>query len=74
MYNEILSLESAMSIYDIMLILKKGFLKESFGLFCLGDNNLQLDGEICLSSKKKSPSKKITGLQVALSTYVLIHT
>lgn len=29
----------------------------------IGDNNLELDGEICLSSKKKSPSKKITGFQ-----------
>ncbi|XP_038875438.1 WD repeat-containing protein 44-like isoform X2 [Benincasa hispida] len=29
----------------------------------IGDSNLELDGEICLSSKKKSPSKKITGFQ-----------
>ncbi|XP_023522065.1 WD repeat-containing protein 44-like [Cucurbita pepo subsp. pepo] len=29
----------------------------------IGDNNLELDAEICLSSKKKSPSKKITGFQ-----------
>ncbi|XP_022922217.1 WD repeat-containing protein 44-like isoform X1 [Cucurbita moschata] len=29
----------------------------------IGDNNLELDATLCLSSKKKSPSKKITGFQ-----------
>ena len=64
--DEILSLE-------LLLILEEDCLNRSLDLFWLGDNNLELDATLCLSSKKKSPSKKITGFQVGRSTNVLIH-
>lgn len=35
--------------------------------FSGADNHLQLDAQICLHSKKKSPCRKITGFQVVMS-------
>lgn len=48
----------------IVKVLRKKKITYLNSACCLSDNHLQMDVQVCLHGKKKSPGKRITGFQV----------
>lgn len=57
------SLHIRISNSDLIQICLHGLLL-TYSVLFVSDNHLQLDAQICLQGKKKSPGKRITGFQV----------